>query len=198
MLVASGDRAPLEHSLELNSHANFWFYCVLLPNLMEPNHLIKFTKVWLLNSLSGYVACWGVVTTSILGNFPYAVMTTWKKRRNNNNNKQTNWFNDQNNKSGFFLFFLVHFIPSFLQCKWLTVICKTTWNETKWKSVLCKMKICFKKWWQKVAIWIPCRLDRKIGVTNGLCEHCNFFASTSRDKEFALRAVSASYIFRLQ
>ena len=26
------------------------------------------------------------------------------------------------------------------------------------------------------------------GVTNGLCEHCDFFASTSRDKKFAFRA----------
>ena len=36
-----------------------------------------------------------------------------------------------------------------------------------------------------------------IGVTNGLCEHsqacehCDFFASTSRDKKFALRAASS-------
>ena len=98
----------------------------------------------------------------------------------------------------FFLFFLVHFISSFLQCKWLTVICKTTRNETTWKSVLCIMKICFKKWWQKVATWMPCCLDRKIRVTNGHCAHCDFFVSMSRDKELALRAVSTSYIFDLQ
>ena len=36
-----------------------------------------------------------------------------------------------------------------------------------------------------------------LGVTNGLCEHsracehCDFFASTSRDKTFALRAASS-------
>ena len=29
-------------------------------------------------------------------------------------------------------------------------------------------------------------------------EHCDFFASTSGDKKFALLAVSTSYIFRLQ
>ena len=33
---------------------------------------------------------------------------------------------------------------------------------------------------------------------NGLCAHCDFFASMSRDKELALRAVSTSYIFHLQ
>ena len=33
--------------------------------------------------------------------------------------------------------------------------------------------------------------DSLVGVTNGLCEHaehCDFFASTSRNKKFALRA----------
>ena len=45
---------------------------------------------------------------------------------------------------------------------------------------------------------MPCCLDRKIGVTNGLCELCDFFENTSRDKEFALRAASTSYIFHLQ
>ena len=36
-----------------------------------------------------------------------------------------------------------------------------------------------------------------LGVTNGLCEHsreceyCDFFASTNRDKKFALRAASS-------
>ena len=167
---------------------------------MEPNHLIEFSEVWLLNSSSGYVACWGMVTTSILGNFCYAVMTTWKKKATTTTTT-TNKHIDLMIKTttlDFFLFFLVHFISSFLQCKWLTVICKTTWNETKWKSVLCKMKICFKKWWQKVATWMPCCLDRKIWVTNGLCAHCDFFASKSRDKELALRAVSTSHIFHLQ
>ena len=122
-----------------------------------------------------------------------------KSNNNNNNNKQTYWFNDQNNNSGFFFILPgTFYIFLFIQCKWLTVICKTTWNETTWKSVLCKMKICFKKWWQKVATWMPCCLDRKIRVTNGLCAHCDFFVSMSRDKELALRAVSTSYIFDLQ
>ena len=41
-------------------------------------------------------------------------------------------------------------------------------------------------------------------MTNGLwehsraCEHCDFLASTSRDKKFAFRAASTSYIFPLQ
>ena len=45
---------------------------------------------------------------------------------------------------------------------------------------------------------MPCCLDRKIWVTNGLCAHCDFFASVSRDKELALLAVSTSHIFHLQ
>ena len=35
------------------------------------------------------------------------------------------------------------------------------------------------------------KLGLNSGVTNGLCEHCDFFASTSRDKKFALRAASS-------
>ena len=40
-------------------------------------------------------------------------------------------------------------------------------------------------------------LKRSLGVTNGLCEHsqawehCDFFATTSRDKKFALRAAKS-------
>ena len=40
-------------------------------------------------------------------------------------------------------------------------------------------------------------LKRSLGVTNGLCEHsrawehCDFFATTSRDEKFALRAAKS-------
>ena len=45
-----------------------------------------------------------------------------------------------------------------------------------------------------------CLYVSKLGVTNGLCEHsrecehCDFFASTSRDKKFALRAASSEHL----
>ena len=61
--------------------------------------------------------------------------------------------------------------------------------------------------WYAVKVVMVCRYvgmwyvvkgtEQVLGVTNGLCEHsracehCDFFASTSRDKKFALRAASS-------
>ena len=176
---------------------------------MEPNHLIKFNKVWLLNSSSVYVACWGIVTTSILGNFPYTVMTTWKKKATTaTTNKQIDLIVKTTTLDFFIL--SVHFIPSLLQCKWLTVICKTTWNEMKWKSLVCEMKICFKKWWQKVATWMPCCLDRKnnrgdewsLWALRIFCKHeqryriC--FASSKHFFYFPLAAILLEILFKIK